>query len=127
MSKFVAILLMISLGFQSLVKIGMVAWYQVNKDYIAKNLCENRNKPQMKCCGKCYLRKQLKKADNNNTPARHVPGKSERSEIVDFVLPGKIVVQRIFDPLSTADWPTVGGSPLADFASSVFHPPSVGC
>jgi len=36
--------------------------YLINKDYIAKNLCENRNKPKSCCKGKCYLVKQLKKA-----------------------------------------------------------------
>lgn len=37
--------------------------YAINKEYIAKNLCENRNKPKMNCNGKCHLMKQLKKAN----------------------------------------------------------------
>jgi hypothetical protein len=37
-----------------------MAGYEVNRDYIAKNLCENRNKPQMHCNGKCHLNKELK-------------------------------------------------------------------
>lgn len=36
--------------------------YEVNKEYIEKNLCVNKNKPWMKCHGKCYLKKQIKKA-----------------------------------------------------------------
>ncbi len=36
--------------------------YALNKEYISKNLCENRNKPKMNCNGKCHLMKQLKKA-----------------------------------------------------------------
>ena len=36
--------------------------YAINKDYIAKNLCENRAKPKLHCNGKCHLMKQLKKA-----------------------------------------------------------------
>ena len=36
--------------------------YAMNKEYIAKNLCENRAKPKMNCNGKCHLMKQLKKA-----------------------------------------------------------------
>lgn len=39
---------------------GAVAYYRVNQDYIAKNLCENRDKPKMNCNGQCYLAKQLK-------------------------------------------------------------------
>lgn len=39
---------------------GTIAYYHVNKDYIARVLCENRDKPQLNCDGKCYLAKQLK-------------------------------------------------------------------
>ncbi|MBN8824333.1 MULTISPECIES: hypothetical protein [unclassified Spirosoma] len=39
---------------------GIIAHYQLNKEYIARVLCENRDKPQMHCDGKCYLAKRLK-------------------------------------------------------------------
>jgi hypothetical protein len=39
--------------------------YLLHKDYIAKNLCVNRNKPHSCCKGKCYLVKQLKKTNTN--------------------------------------------------------------
>ncbi|MCB0395555.1 MAG: hypothetical protein KDD36_02810 [Flavobacteriales bacterium] len=35
--------------------------YAVNKDYIAKVLCINKDKPQMKCHGKCHRTAQIKK------------------------------------------------------------------
>jgi hypothetical protein len=47
----------------------IVANYEMNKDYISKNLCENRNKPKMHCNGKCHLRKQLAAQEKKeNTP-----------------------------------------------------------
>lgn len=39
---------------------GMVAYYHANKDYIARVLCQNRDKPELHCDGKCYLAKKLK-------------------------------------------------------------------
>jgi hypothetical protein len=39
---------------------GIIALYQLNKNYIARVLCENRDKPQLHCDGQCYLAKQLK-------------------------------------------------------------------
>lgn len=43
--------------------------YQMNKDYISKNLCENKDKPMLHCNGKCHLRKQLAKEEKKeNTP-----------------------------------------------------------
>ena len=39
---------------------GTLLYYRANKDYIARVLCENRDKPQLHCDGKCYLAKKLK-------------------------------------------------------------------
>lgn len=39
---------------------GTIAYYQLNQDYIARVLCENRDKPQLHCDGQCYLAKKLK-------------------------------------------------------------------
>ncbi|WP_262152751.1 hypothetical protein [Chryseobacterium foetidum] len=35
--------------------------YAVNYDYITKELCENKDKPELLCKGKCYLTKELAK------------------------------------------------------------------
>lgn len=40
--------------------------YVVNYDYIVQNLCENRDKPELSCNGKCYLAKQLSKTDKQS-------------------------------------------------------------
>lgn len=39
---------------------GTIAYYQINKAYITRVLCQNRDKPQLHCNGKCYLAKKLK-------------------------------------------------------------------
>lgn len=33
--------------------------FYVNQKEIAQTLCENKDKPQMNCCGKCQLKKRL--------------------------------------------------------------------
>ena len=38
--------------------------YYANYDYIANELCENKDKPFLECNGKCYLLKQIKKANH---------------------------------------------------------------
>lgn len=40
-------------------QLGVLAGYELNKDYIASVLCVNRDKPEMHCDGKCYLKKKL--------------------------------------------------------------------
>ena len=40
--------------------------FELRKDFIIKNLCENRFKPQLKCNGTCYLAKKLNKIAEDN-------------------------------------------------------------
>ncbi|KFF10661.1 hypothetical protein [Flavobacterium hydatis] len=41
--------------------------YIINYDYIATELCENKNQPQLDCKGKCHLKKELGKATENDS------------------------------------------------------------
>jgi hypothetical protein len=57
---------------------GTIAYYQLNKDYIARVLCENRDRPELHCNGQCYLAKRLKaqqdKQDKETTErVQHTP------------------------------------------------------
>ncbi|MDZ7402920.1 MAG: hypothetical protein ONB41_02270 [candidate division KSB1 bacterium] len=38
--------------------------YMLNKAYIAQTLCENKNKPELQCEGKCHLAKEITKAND---------------------------------------------------------------
>ena len=42
--------------------------YAVNYEYISKVLCENKDKPVLKCNGKCHLMKELAKASESEKP-----------------------------------------------------------
>lgn len=33
--------------------------YAINKNYVSKNLCVNKSKPQLHCNGKCHLAKKI--------------------------------------------------------------------
>ena len=73
----------------------LVAWirpvmpfieYEINKKYIAEVLCENKDKPKMKCNGKCHLKKQLKKA--NDEPVEQsspVPISSKTEDLITLL------------------------------------------
>jgi len=55
--------------------------YYINYTYIVKNLCINKDKPEMHCNGKCYLKQMIKKeAREENTPNSKLP-KVEISKI----------------------------------------------
>jgi hypothetical protein len=57
--------------------LGWEVWYKLDQTRIAKEKCENKDKPAMKCNGKCYLAKQLKKLEaeelKNASSKKHNP------------------------------------------------------
>jgi hypothetical protein len=57
--KSLNLLFIIALLFQASAKMFVyVQWFK-NQEFIAKNLCENRDKPELKCHGKCKLMKAM--------------------------------------------------------------------
>ena len=47
--------------------------YNYNKEYIASVLCENRDKPELACNGKCYLNKKIKQSIDHNSHDHSLP------------------------------------------------------
>src|SRR5262245_41735956 len=78
--KYVALILVfLGLLVQSFNKLLIVLDLRLNSSCIAQNLCENRNKPQMHCNGKCHrmkVMKQEQKKDQDN-PERKAENKFE--------------------------------------------------
>ena len=60
MKSVIAYILLLAVMLPTLSPWGTVAYYHINKTYIARELCENRQKPIAMCYGKCYIPKKLK-------------------------------------------------------------------
>lgn len=58
----------------------LVVDYTLNKDYIAKNLCINREKPKLLCSGKCQLAKKMAAEENGASQESNQPLKSSIQE-----------------------------------------------
>jgi hypothetical protein len=46
-------------------KVAILTDYVIQYRYYVEVLCDNKNKPELKCNGKCHLAKQLKKLDED--------------------------------------------------------------
>lgn len=113
-----AILILAALAAQSFSQLGIVAYYRLNRAYIAKYLCINRDKPMMHCNGKCYLARQLRE----NEQREHQGNVEVKADIAlfcstsqDFLfpsLPAKPIVLSRYCP----------GDYSRPFFS-IFHPP----
>ena len=61
--------------------------YIVNYDYIVKELCENKEKPELKCNGKCHLKKELAKTaeeDKNTTSSDKKQNVKQEIEVLFY-------------------------------------------
>lgn len=47
--------------------------YNLNKEYIASALCENRDRPELACNGKCYLESKMEESHNSESHDHSVP------------------------------------------------------
>src|SRR5882757_3823613 len=61
-------------------RLFVYAGFKLNQSYIAANLCENRNQPQLHCNGRCYLMKKLKQAEEKQNNAAKEAQKSLAQE-----------------------------------------------
>ena len=101
-----------------------IAAFNLNRDYIAKNLCENRRRPSLGCGGQCVLMKRMKQEEQQekNSPA---PVKIDFSNIVlsskSFFFSGDSQGWLDCD-LVAVKCPASIGKPV-DRASAIFHPP----
>lgn len=58
--------------------------YMANYDYIVNTLCENKDKPELKCNGKCHLSKELAKeaGEDGDHPLNSKTSKTEIPQIL---------------------------------------------
>lgn len=60
MRSLIAYILLAAIMLPTLSPWGTIAYFKLNREYIAKVLCENRKRPELHCDGKCYLAKKLR-------------------------------------------------------------------
>ncbi|WKN30171.1 hypothetical protein PZB74_14490 [Porifericola rhodea] len=93
--------------------------FELNREYIAANLCIEKDNEISICKGQCFLKDQLNRADN-----RQEQGESTSVVLATFFVPHKLV--------TNFQLPTLPGLSLSSFVAScyshllvfhLFHPP----
>ena len=69
MKSLVAISLLTMYLLQIGVNVSKLAWYELNKGHITELFCVNKDKPELKCHGKCHLKKQVQSEDDDRENA----------------------------------------------------------
>ena len=123
LKKFITLFLAVGILAQSLVQVGVVMYYHLNKTYISQKLCENRSNPKMHCNGKCYLSKQLKKAEEGEQKQSQnivkekdeIISKNNEVLLVSFL---SAFTSRAFNPFKSS-------YPVSDYRNDLVKPPAV--
>ena len=74
-------LIMLSVSFKEIVQ---YAAFKLNQDSISALFCINKDKPELKCDGKCYLKKSIQASEKENKQSKPVPPPDEKSLVVYF-------------------------------------------
>ncbi|WP_170227866.1 hypothetical protein [Aequorivita lipolytica] len=104
-----------------------VVEYVVNYDYIVNVLCENKDKPEMQCNGKCHLTKELAKeagAEDENP----FSSKTSKTEIPQFIISENINEYAFASEIEISSVENIGYRPNLNsslFTSKILHPPQL--
>lgn len=60
--------------------------YNLFRDYIVANLCEQRDEVDNCCQGKCFLEKQINLANETDHPSSHTTGKKQIKGTDDYIV-----------------------------------------
>jgi hypothetical protein len=92
-SRLIVIILFAALVLQISFKVILFLNYEVNKEHITLKYCENKDKPKMKCHGKCHLNKQIKEQDKHTNQDKglikevnEMPGDTKNESRISFYL-----------------------------------------
>lgn len=98
--------------------------YAVFKNYIAKNLCVNRDKPKSCCQGKCHLKKQIEKsAEASDTEEKNSARKILSQEVQAFLI-SPVSIPKTTE-INLPYWANIEIIHTTQVVSSIFVPPQI--
>ncbi len=126
MRFFAVTILLIALLAQNCSRYMLMLGFELNREYIAKNLCENREKPRSCCKGKCFLKKQLAKTDKEEGSTNNLTNNKDKNEVLFFAemknrhtyYYTSIVNREKYSLRNSINIPT-------NIVGEIFHPPQV--
>jgi len=96
--------------------------YVLNKDYIEKNLCVEKDNPENTCHGKCHLHEQLQKHSDTTDYDLNGKNKITPDKKMDDHLQGSAILTGYFDfEVVLSGYYLVPG--ITSFHTKIFVPP----
>ena len=95
--------------------------YWMNRDFIASVLCENKDRPELECNGKCHLKKQIQENTEDQNEGQEVSNRL----MVEFFQFTNGFELRTPTEISIDHFYNYSEPLTAGISTSVFHPPRV--
>ncbi len=121
MQKAISILLVFCILLQAFSKLSIIATYELNKDFISKVLCINKQEPASQCEGKCYLTKKLEQAEKHE----HLPSGDIKLKVEILFIQHIANFHFVGLPLETTAASFYPQLPYTSPLISVFTPPKI--
>lgn len=118
--RFTCFILLITLLLAQFSRVFVYAGFELNEQYIATVLCENKDKPQLHCNGKCYLAKKLKQAEEKEKKQER---DAQKKNAQDVFFVKAIDLPLIPLCLKTSEFPAEFSFDLPESNSEIPHPP----
>jgi hypothetical protein len=74
------------MSIQSFYKLGVITYFQLNREFIAEVLCINKEKPATMCHGQCFLKKKLDLTEDAPKIPASAPTGKEKIEFPTFIV-----------------------------------------
>lgn len=98
----------------------IVTDYLINIEYITKVFCINKEKPQMKCNGKCHLTKQLQKDEEKKS---NTFKKSVEISLICECNTSNVIDEAVLIPLSNKDLFIYLEPHAFEYCGTIYYPP----
>lgn len=86
MKRIASIGLILLLSLECFYKLGVITYFQLNRDYIAEVLCINRDEPVKMCHGQCFLKQNLNVADSETQDSGTPPPETQKIDLPVFLI-----------------------------------------
>lgn len=98
--------------------------FQINKEYIAENLCENKDEPESCCEGSCHLTKELNEVEEkeSQSPAAPETKKEKTEEVLSITYKELFRFTRDIREIQ-ANFKMLDIRTTAGFITAIEHPP----
>lgn len=109
---------------QTFYNVGVLVYWVGNHAYIATTLCENLDKPELKCDGKCYLKKNLSAGDEGPKQSKvPAPNLKKGAEVAACIFEKTLQPRIEFRPELSVLIPSEPELVQLVRAQDIFHPP----